>query len=89
LVFCFSAELARSVIPSIVSLSYFGHLDYPYFFCAVHRAIALIIKLSGAGSYLEDNLRDLDEVNVGADGLTNLMPFLKLQLGGWLEMSVY
>lgn len=56
---------------------------------AVHHAIAFIIKLSGAGGYIEDILHDLNEVNVRANGSTNLGQILKLQLGGWLETSVY
>jgi hypothetical protein len=56
---------------------------------AVHRAIAFIIKLSGAGGYIEDILRDLDEGDVRADGSTNLGKILKLQFDGWLATSVY
>ncbi|OAL75678.1 hypothetical protein A7D00_1278 [Trichophyton violaceum] len=38
----------------------------------VHRAIAKIMNLSGAGEYIEKVLRDLEEINVRADGTTNL-----------------
>ncbi|OJD17268.1 hypothetical protein ACJ73_08814 [Blastomyces percursus] len=47
----------------------------------VHRAIALILKLSGAGEYIEDILRDMEDVKVEADGSTNLGRLLSLRLG--------
>jgi hypothetical protein len=56
---------------------------------AVHRAIARIIKLSGAGGYIDSILRDLEEVCVKADGSTNLGHIVKLRTGGWLETTVY
>lgn len=51
----------------------------------VHRAIALILKLSGAGEYIENILRDMEEVNVKEDGSTNLGHLMTLRLGGWLK----
>lgn len=51
----------------------------------VHRAIALIIKLSSAGEYIENILRDIEEVNIKADGSTNLDHIMSLRLGGWLN----
>lgn len=51
----------------------------------VHRAIALIMKLSGAGEYIENILRDIEEVDVKADGSTNLGHIMSLRLGGWLN----
>ncbi|KAJ9490486.1 hypothetical protein VN97_g2770 [Penicillium thymicola] len=38
----------------------------------VHRAIALIMKLSAAGEYIERVLRDMEELEVRADGSTHL-----------------
>ncbi|KMU83365.1 hypothetical protein CIHG_01147 [Coccidioides immitis H538.4] len=51
----------------------------------VHRAIALILKLSGAGEYIENILRDMEDVKVEEDGSTNLGRLLSLRLGGWLR----
>ncbi|EDN11043.1 predicted protein [Histoplasma mississippiense (nom. inval.)] len=51
----------------------------------VHRAIALILKLSGAGEYIENILRDMEDVKVKEDGSTNLGRLLSLRLGGWLR----
>ncbi|EFE41037.1 conserved hypothetical protein [Trichophyton verrucosum HKI 0517] len=51
----------------------------------VHRAIAKIMNLSGAGEYIEEVLRDLEEINVRADGSTNLGRVINLRLGGWLN----
>ncbi|OAL62626.1 hypothetical protein A7C99_5008 [Trichophyton rubrum] len=51
----------------------------------VHRAIAKIMNLSGAGEYIEEVLRDLEETDVRADGSTNLGRVINLQLGGWLN----
>ncbi|GFF55641.1 hypothetical protein IFM58399_10123 [Aspergillus lentulus] len=34
----------------------------------VHRAISLMLKLSGAGDYIEQILRDLEQITVEADG---------------------
>ncbi|OOF99307.1 hypothetical protein ASPCADRAFT_39628, partial [Aspergillus carbonarius ITEM 5010] len=53
---------------------------------AVHRAIARILKISGAGYYIESVLRDLEEVSVRADGSTNLGLIMNLRLGGWLTV---
>lgn len=51
----------------------------------VHRAIALILKLSGAGEYIENILRDMEEVEVKEDGSTNLGRLMSLRFGGWLK----
>ncbi|KAJ5201644.1 uncharacterized protein N7498_006307 [Penicillium cinerascens] len=51
----------------------------------VHRAIALIMKLSGAGEYIERVLRDMEELDVREDGSTNLGYLAGLRLGGWLD----
>ena len=50
---------------------------------AIHRAIALILHLSAAGSYIDDILRDLDELDVKSDGSTELGRLIGLRLGGW------
>lgn len=50
----------------------------------VHRAIAKILKLSGAGEYVEQILRDMEQVVVKADGSTNLGDMMKLRLDGWV-----
>ncbi|KAJ5998514.1 hypothetical protein N7451_006324 [Penicillium sp. IBT 35674x] len=51
----------------------------------VHRAIALIMKLSGASEYIEKILRDMEELNVREDGSTHLGYLASLRLGGWLN----
>ncbi|PYH39685.1 HNH endonuclease signature motif containing protein [Aspergillus neoniger CBS 115656] len=48
----------------------------------VHCAIAHILKLSGAGDYIEKVLRDLEEVDIKADGSTNLGFMMGLRLNG-------
>lgn len=50
----------------------------------VHCAIAHVIKLSGAGDYIEKVLRDLEEMDIKADGSTNLGFIMGLRLNGWL-----
>jgi hypothetical protein len=50
---------------------------------AIHRAIALILHLSAAGGYINDILRDLDELDVKNDGSTKLGRLIELRLGGW------
>ncbi|KAI0423937.1 hypothetical protein F5Y09DRAFT_336188 [Xylaria sp. FL1042] len=49
---------------------------------AVHRAIAYILHLSGAGEYIDKLLRDIDEEGIKADGSTELDRLLRLRLGG-------
>jgi len=51
----------------------------------IHRAIARILNLSGAGDYINRILRDLDEVEIKGDGSTKLAPILSLKLGGWFD----
>ncbi|KAJ5742628.1 uncharacterized protein N7511_011360, partial [Penicillium nucicola] len=55
----------------------------------VHRAIALILKLSGAGEYIERVLRDMEQLHISEDGSTNLGSLAGLRLGGWLTLSVH
>jgi hypothetical protein len=52
---------------------------------AIHRAIARILNLSGAGDYIDRILRDLEEVEIKWDGSTKLEPTLSLMLGGWVD----
>lgn len=51
----------------------------------VHSAVAHIMKLSGAGDYIERVLRDIEEVDVKVDGSTNLGYLTGLRLNGWLS----
>ncbi|OAX83209.1 hypothetical protein ACJ72_02426 [Emergomyces africanus] len=51
----------------------------------VHRAIALILQFSGAGEYIENILRDMEDPQVKEDGSTHLGRLLSLRLGGWLR----
>ena len=50
---------------------------------AIHRAIALILHLSGAGEYIDHILRDMEEPMVKSDGTTELGRLVGLRLGGW------
>lgn len=52
---------------------------------SVHSAIAHIMKLSGAGDYIERVIRDMQEVDVQADGSTNLGYMMGLRFNGWLN----
>ncbi|CAK7212583.1 hypothetical protein SCUCBS95973_001513 [Sporothrix curviconia] len=52
---------------------------------AVHRAIAHILHLSGAGEYIERLLRDMEENLVRSDGTSELGRMVQLRLGGWAE----
>ncbi|EPE06409.1 hypothetical protein F503_02537 [Ophiostoma piceae UAMH 11346] len=56
---------------------------------AVHRAIAHILHLSGAGAYIENVLRDIEHNVVRSDGTTNLAPMIHLSLWGWVPGAVY
>ncbi|KAI3050159.1 hypothetical protein CBS147353_11647 [Aspergillus niger] len=56
----------------------------------VHCAIAHIMKLSGAAEHIESVLRDMEEVDVKADGSTNLGYMMGLRLNGWVNtLSVF
>ncbi|KAI5861110.1 hypothetical protein GGS23DRAFT_612060 [Durotheca rogersii] len=48
---------------------------------AVHRAIAHILQLSGAGEYIDRFLSDMDDGYVRSDGSTQLDRFVRLRLG--------
>jgi hypothetical protein len=56
----------------------------------VHRAISHILKLSGAGEYIEQILQDMEQVTVEADGSTNLGDIMRLRFDGWLnQLAVF
>ncbi|KAK6950438.1 hypothetical protein Daesc_008766 [Daldinia eschscholtzii] len=55
---------------------------------AVHCAVAHILKLSGAGDYIERLLRDAEEKGIQADGSTEVGRLVQLGLGGWLDGAV-
>ncbi|EER25344.1 hypothetical protein CPC735_019510 [Coccidioides posadasii C735 delta SOWgp] len=52
---------------------------------ALHRAIAHILHLSGAGEYIDKILQDFEETGVQEDGSTDLGHIVDLRLGGWLD----
>ncbi|OAA60259.1 hypothetical protein SPI_05383 [Niveomyces insectorum RCEF 264] len=56
---------------------------------AVHRAIAHILHLSGAGEYIDWILRDMEQHPVRADGTSALGRLVSLGLGGWMNGAVY
>lgn len=56
---------------------------------AVHRAIAHILHLSGAGRYIDHVLRDMETNLVRADGSSELGLLVGLRLGGWVAGRVY
>ncbi|KAK2785867.1 hypothetical protein FQN53_007243 [Emmonsiellopsis sp. PD_33] len=55
---------------------------------AIHRAIAHILHLSGAGDYIDKILRDIEELGVQEGGETELGRIVALRLGGWLDGAV-
>jgi HNH endonuclease len=57
---------------------------------AIHRAVALILHLSGAGEYIDHILKDMDYTMVKSDGTTELGHLVSLRLGGWWDgIAVY
>ncbi|KAJ5950264.1 uncharacterized protein N7479_008677 [Penicillium vulpinum] len=69
-----------------LTLSPGGAIDSPFSrLFQVHRAIAIIMKLSGAGDYIEKVLQDIEELNVREDESTHLGYLTSLRLGGWLK----
>ena len=50
---------------------------------AIHRAIALILHLSGAEEYIDRILEDIRDSIVKSDGTTELGRLVSLRLGGW------
>ncbi|OAA54777.1 hypothetical protein SPI_08648 [Niveomyces insectorum RCEF 264] len=55
---------------------------------ALHRAIAHILRLSGAGEYIDWIFRDTEERAVRADGSSALGRMVSLGLGGWLDGAI-
>ncbi|CAK7233520.1 hypothetical protein SBRCBS47491_008639 [Sporothrix bragantina] len=56
---------------------------------AVHRAIAHILHLSGAGDYIERVLYDMEDSVVRSDGTSQLGRIVQLRLSGWVDGAVY
>lgn len=54
----------------------------------LHRAIAHVLYLSGAGEYIDQIIRDLEETGVRADGSTDLGRLVNVALNGWLDGAV-
>ncbi|KAI8648932.1 HNHc domain-containing protein [Fusarium sp. Ph1] len=55
---------------------------------AVHRAIAHILHLSAAGSYIDRMFRKIEEQETQADGSTDLARLVNLILNGWWDGTV-
>lgn len=55
---------------------------------ALHRAIAKILSLSGAGEYIDKLFRDLEETGVQEDGSTDLGRLITFRLGGGRDYIV-
>lgn len=51
---------------------------------AIHRAIAHILHLSGAGEYIDKILDDMEDLGACEKGGTELGRIVGLRLGGWL-----
>ncbi|KAK2864958.1 hypothetical protein FQN49_004046 [Arthroderma sp. PD_2] len=51
----------------------------------IHRAISIILHLSGAGEYIDRIIRDMEDVHVRSDGSTELSHIVTLKLGGWFD----
>ncbi len=56
---------------------------------AVHRAIAHILHLSGAGWYIDNVLREMEENAVRSDGTTDLARMVNFGLSGWAKGTVH
>ncbi|OAA59006.1 hypothetical protein SPI_06208 [Niveomyces insectorum RCEF 264] len=57
---------------------------------AVHRAIAHILHLSGAGEYIDAVLRDMEGGSVvRADGSSELGRIMRLRFWGWIDEAVH
>lgn len=51
---------------------------------AIHCAIAHILHLSGAGRYIDNILRDMEEQTVRVDGSTQLGRLIQLRIDHWM-----
>ncbi|KLJ12558.1 hypothetical protein EMPG_12413 [Blastomyces silverae] len=57
---------------------------------SIHRALSLILKLSGATKYIEQTLQDLEQATVEADGSTHLGDIVRLRFDGWIpQLAVF
>ncbi|RYC62467.1 hypothetical protein CHU98_g3738 [Xylaria longipes] len=56
---------------------------------ALHCAIAHILHLSAAGTYINKILEDIEKMGIQADGSTELGRLVALRIGGWLNSTVY
>lgn len=73
-------------VTQTLNLSWSRTIDPPdHRLLGVHCAIAHIVKLSGAGKYIEKILRDMEEVDLNSDGSTDLGDIMGLRLDGWLN----
>jgi hypothetical protein len=54
-------------------------------FLAIHAAIARILYLSAAGSYIDKILYDLDQGAAMVDGSTEIGYLTTLRIGGWWD----
>ncbi|KAK6371741.1 hypothetical protein LTS17_008564 [Exophiala oligosperma] len=52
---------------------------------AIHAAIAKILHMSAAGSYIDSILYDLDKGGISVDGSTPLGHFTALRIHGWVD----
>lgn len=52
---------------------------------AIHRAISVILHLSGAGKHIDQIIHHMEEVWVRSDGSVELGHIVSLKLGGWLD----
>ncbi|OAA64348.1 hypothetical protein SPI_02995 [Niveomyces insectorum RCEF 264] len=55
---------------------------------AIHRAVAHILHMSGAGKYIDKLLDDLNKDYVRSDGSTRLGEMMALRMGGWWNGTV-
>ncbi|PGH00919.1 hypothetical protein AJ79_08074 [Helicocarpus griseus UAMH5409] len=55
---------------------------------AIHRPIAYILHLSGAGDYIDKILQDMEEIGAQEGGSTELGRLVTLRLGGWFDGAV-
>jgi hypothetical protein len=56
---------------------------------AIHRACCLILYMSGAGTYIDKVLRDMEELGVKDDGTTELGSLVSLKLNNFNQARVF
>jgi hypothetical protein len=54
---------------------------------AIHRACCLILYISGAGTYIDKVLRDMEKLGVKSDGTTELGSLVSLKLHNFSEQA--